>query len=71
MPLFVGERNGVDASKPATVVGLGGSGPALTAVPVTGPPSADPATATSDVFYALQSPGRRVVLVSESACNCR
>ena len=26
-------------------------------MPVTGPPSADPATATSDVFYALQSPG--------------
>ena len=26
---------------------------------MTGPPSADPATATSDVFYALQSPGAR------------
>lgn len=53
--LFVGERNGVDPAKPALVVGLGG-GPSLSAVPVTGPPSADPSTATSDVFYAVQSP---------------
>ena len=60
VPLFVGERNGVDITKPATVVGLGSAsatGPAINALPVTGPPSADPATATSDVFYALQSPG--------------
>jgi len=58
--LFVGERNAVDSSKPATVVGLGAPGPAITALPVTGPPSADPATATSDVFYVLQSPGGTV-----------
>jgi membrane fusion protein, heavy metal efflux system len=57
VPLFVGERSGVDATKPAMVLGLGGNGPALSAVPVTGPPSADPTTATSDLFYALQSPG--------------
>ena len=54
--LFVGDRNGVDVTRPATVTGLGG-GPAFNAVPATGPPSADPATATSDVFYSLQSPG--------------
>ena len=61
VPLFVGERNDVDTSKPATVVGLGAAtGPTLTALPVAGPPSADPATATSDVFYALQSPGGAV-----------
>jgi len=58
VPLFVGERNGVDTTKPATIAGLGSAtGPAINALPVTGPPSADPATATSDVFYALQSPG--------------
>lgn len=58
VPLFVGERNGVDTARPATIVGLGdAAGPAINALPVTGPPSADPATATSDVFYALQSPG--------------
>lgn len=56
VPLFVGERNSVDPTRAALVVGLGG-GPTLSAVPVTGPPSADPATATSDVFYALPSPG--------------
>ena len=61
VPLFVGERNAVDLGKPATVVGLGGAaGPAITATPVAGPPSADPATATSDVFYALQAPGSAV-----------
>jgi membrane fusion protein, heavy metal efflux system len=54
--LFVGDRNGVDLTRAATVTGLGG-GPAITAVPAQGPPSADPATATSDVFYALRSPG--------------
>lgn len=37
------------------MTGLGG-GAGVSAEPVTGPPSADPATATSDVFYALQSP---------------
>jgi len=59
--LFVGERNGIDTSRPATVASLGAStGPPLIALPVTGPPSADPATATSDVFYALQSPGATV-----------
>ena len=45
--------------------GLGG-GPAINAVPATGPPSADAATATSNVFYALSrqerpyGPARRV-----------
>jgi multidrug efflux system membrane fusion protein len=29
-------------------------------LPVAGPPSADPATATSDLFYALQAPGGAV-----------
>lgn len=56
--LFVGDRNDVDPAKPATVVGLGtATGPGVTALPVAGPPSANPATATSDVFYALQPPG--------------
>ena len=65
--LFVGERNDVDPDKPAGVVGLGtANGPAVNALPVAGPPSANPATATSDVYYALQStatvvrPGERV-----------
>ena len=61
VPLFVGDRSGVDITKPATIVGLGdANGPAINALPVTGPPSADPATATSDVFYALQSPASTV-----------
>ena len=67
VPLFVGERNTIDATRPAAVAGLGAtSGPPLTAQPVAGPPSADPAAATSDVFYALPPsaaavrPGERV-----------
>lgn len=67
VPLFVGDRNGIDNSKPATVVSLGSAtSPELNATPVAGPPTADPAAATSDQFYALQSgagvvrPGDRV-----------
>lgn len=67
VPLFVGERNGVDASRPAFISGLGtATAPALTAVPVAGPPSANPGMATTDLFYALQTvdgmvrPGERV-----------
>ena len=54
--LFVGERALVDRSKPADVVTLGEThGPPIQAVPVTGPPSADPATATTDLFYELKN----------------
>ena len=56
VPLFVGERSGVDAAKSVLVSGLGTTTAlALTAVPVTGPPSANPGLATSDLFYALQA----------------
>jgi RND family efflux transporter MFP subunit len=64
--VFVGERNALDTTKPVTVTNLGGAkGPALVATPVAGPPSANPATATTDLFYSLQSggglrPGERV-----------
>ena len=55
VPLFVGERAMVDRSKPADVVPLGEvHGPPIQAMPVTGPPSADPTTATTDLFYALR-----------------
>lgn len=67
VPLFVGDRSGVDTSKPVTIEGLGGAtGPVLSATPVAGPATSDPLAATSDLFYALQSgegvvrPGDRV-----------
>lgn len=67
VPLFVGDRSGLDASKPVSIEGLGGAGgPVLNATPVAGPATSDPAAATSDLFYALQSgaglvrPGDRV-----------
>ncbi len=56
--VFVGERAGVDRSRPAEIVALGDvPGPAIIAAPVTGPPSADPNTATTDLFYALTAAG--------------
>jgi len=67
VPLFVGDRSGVDTSKPVMIEGLGGTtGPVLSATPVAGPATSDPLAATSDLFYALQSgegvvrPGDRV-----------
>lgn len=60
VPLFVGDRNQVDTSKPVTIEGLGGAGgPALSATPIAGPATSDPLAATSDLFYALQ-PGEGV-----------
>ena len=56
--VFVGERAAVDRSKPAEVLTLNERATSIgLAKPATGPPSADPATATSDLFYALESPG--------------
>jgi RND family efflux transporter MFP subunit len=66
VPLFVGERAMVDRSKPAEVASLGETqGPTIPAAPVSGPPSADPTTATTDLFYVLGNrssvrPGERV-----------
>jgi RND family efflux transporter MFP subunit len=64
VPLFVGERTNVDTAKSATVTTLAG-GQAIAGTPVTGPPTADPANATTDLFYSLEQskglvPGDRV-----------
>ena len=68
VPLFVGESGDVDPRAPATVVGLGEAGDAegLIARPVPAPPSADPATAAVDLYFAISNrgnslrPGQRV-----------
>lgn len=51
--VFVGERADVDLTQPAVIRSLGATdGPGIVASRVEGPPSANPAAATSDVFYA-------------------
>ena len=53
VPLFVGERGEVDLTQPVTVRTLGQtSGPAVVANRVEGPPTANPAAATADLFFA-------------------
>jgi len=59
VPLYVGDLASVDRSKPARVLGRA-------ARPVTGPPTADAASASADLFYAIENdagtlrPGPRV-----------
>jgi RND family efflux transporter MFP subunit len=53
VPLFAGELATLDLAKPAQVAHLGqeSSGPWRRATRVTGPPTADPAAATIDLFF--------------------
>jgi len=56
VPLYVGDRELVDSNQPVTISGLGsGSGTTLIATRVSGPPSANPTTSTTDLFYAPKS----------------
>lgn len=57
VPLYVGDRDRVDASQPVAISGLGGAGPVIVARRVTGPPSANPAASTTDLFFAPVSGG--------------
>jgi len=67
VPMYAGDAASVDRSKNASVTGLGheATGPWRDAQPVTGPPSADPAAASVDIYYALTGaasiqPGERL-----------
>ncbi|MFE8596947.1 efflux RND transporter periplasmic adaptor subunit [Archangium violaceum] len=66
VPLFVDEAFHLKADAPVRVHALlSGKDPGVEALPVTGPPSADPAAATVDSFYELPAsarfaPGQRV-----------
>jgi len=68
VPIYVGESNTIDARAPARVVGLGDPADAegVLARPIAAPPSADPATAAVDLYFALSNqqgafrPGQRV-----------
>ncbi|MDB4879966.1 MAG: secretion protein HlyD family protein, partial [Gemmatimonadetes bacterium] len=65
--VYAGEVSRVARSAEATVHGLGGygGGPLATALPITGPPTADPTSASVDLYYELRGgtalrPGERV-----------
>ncbi len=68
VPLYVGDRARVRPTEPATVQGLASSAPGTTfsARPITAPPSADPTSASVDLYYAIDAtnpllqPGERV-----------
>jgi multidrug efflux pump subunit AcrA (membrane-fusion protein) len=68
VPVYAGDLARLDAARPAAVRGLGtASSAALMAQPVTGPPTADPAVATVDRYFALPpaasfAPGERVLV---------
>ena len=56
VPLYVGDRDHVDPSQPVAVSSLGGaSGSTVVATRVSGPPSANPAASTTDLYYAPTS----------------
>jgi RND family efflux transporter MFP subunit len=59
VPVYVGDLAGIDAGRPARVRSYGDApgAPPRPARPVTGPPSADAAAATSDLYYQIANPG--------------
>ncbi|MFO0758029.1 MAG: efflux RND transporter periplasmic adaptor subunit [Byssovorax sp.] len=59
VPVYVGDLSGIDPTRPALIAGLTGHGDGAprTAKPVVAPPSANPGTATVDLFYELDNAG--------------
>lgn len=69
VPLYAGDLAALDPEAPARVRALSGSArEGVSASPVEGPPTADPASATVDRYYAIENdagawrPGERVML---------
>ena len=57
VPLYAGDASAVDPSKPALVTTLGSSRLARPAVRITAPPTANPTSASVDLFYEVQGSG--------------
>ena len=57
VPLYAGDASAVDPSKPAFVTTLGSSRLARPAVRITAPPTANPTSASVDLFYEVQGSG--------------
>jgi RND family efflux transporter MFP subunit len=69
VPLYAGDANAVDPSKPAFVIPLGSQGQGRPAVRITAPPTANPTSASVDLFYEVKDavptplrPGERVTV---------
>ena len=69
VPLYAGDVATIDTTKPASVTALGSAQSPRTAVRVTAPPTANPISASVDLFYQLQGggesplrPGERVTV---------
>ena len=57
VPLYAGDASAVDPSKPAFVTTLGSSRSARPAVRITAPPTANPTSASVDLFYEVHGSG--------------
>jgi RND family efflux transporter MFP subunit len=59
VPLYAGDIDAIDRHGPAGIVPLGAvaTSSGTVAQPVTAPPSADPSTASVDLYYAVRNPG--------------
>lgn len=57
VPLYAGDASAVDPSKPALVTTLGSSRSARPAVRITAPPTANPTSASVDLFYEVHGSG--------------
>jgi len=67
VPLYAGDIQAVDPSKPAFVTTLGSAGAARPAVRILAPPTANPTSASVDLFYEVKGagelrPGERVTV---------
>lgn len=57
VPLYAGDAEGIDAAKPAAVTTLGSSRSPRPAVRITAPPTANPTSASIDLFYEVKGTG--------------
>jgi RND family efflux transporter MFP subunit len=57
VPLYAGDAQAVDPSKPASVTTLGSQSGARPAVRIMAPPTANPTAASVDLFYEIQGTG--------------
>lgn len=57
VPLYAGDADAVDATKPASVTTLGSSRSPRMAVRITAPPTANPTSASIDLFYEVRGTG--------------
>jgi RND family efflux transporter MFP subunit len=65
VPLYAGDASTIDTTKPASVTTLGSAQSPRTAVRITAPPTANPTSASVDLFYQLQGGGETALRPGE------